>query len=136
MTDDWFNALKEGGTITSSKAGITNTTFGGKKKEEEEEPVAYSIIPKEDDFWRSEITKMKRKKWMDAVDKLMSDGRERTGRQILDNDVINNRRDAPASIAITNYLQVQSRKGEYRVSKRRIVGERELLHFKIVEGEE
>jgi len=60
--DSWWKTLKEGGTITSGKAGITNKTFGGKgvkpkkmkkpkkvKKPKEEE---YPIIPEEDDFWR------------------------------------------------------------------------------------
>ena len=132
--EEWFNTLKEGGTITSAKPGITNLSFGGKKKEEEEEE--YRIIPEDDDFWRSEITKMKRKKWMDAVDKLMSDGRERTSRQILDNDIINNRRDAPFTSAIVSYLKIQAKNGKYIVTKRRPVGDRELLHFKIVEDDE
>ena len=60
-TDDWFNTLKEGGTITSGKAGITNMAYGKgaqkpknlkkpkvKKPKEEE----YLIIPDDPDFWR------------------------------------------------------------------------------------
>ena len=127
-SENWFDTLKEGGPITSGKAGITNMTFGGKKEEEEEEE-EYRIIPQDDDFWRSEIIKYKRKKWMDAVDELMSDGRERNSRQVLDNDIINNRRDAPGSINITNYLRREVRQGNYRVTQSREVGGKVSLHF-------
>ena len=61
-TDGWFDTLKEGGTIMSGKAGVTNMAYGKgaqkpkklkkpkvKKPKEEEE---YLIIPDDPDFWR------------------------------------------------------------------------------------
>ena len=53
-----------------------------------------------------------------------------------DNDIINNRRDAPASIRISNYLNREVREGNYRVTKRRAVGDKVLLHFTIVGDEQ
>ena len=54
-SESWWQTLKEGGPITSAKAGITNVTYGKgaqkpkKPKKEEEE---YPIIPDDPDFWR------------------------------------------------------------------------------------
>ena len=57
MEENWFNMLKEGGTITSGKAGITNVTYGKKRKKSEEEKEEknideFPIVPKEQDFFR------------------------------------------------------------------------------------
>ena len=56
-SESWWNTLKEGGTMMSGKAGITNMAYGKgaqkpkklKKPKEEEE---YPIIPEDPDFWR------------------------------------------------------------------------------------
>ena len=83
-----------------------------------------------------EVLKLKRKKWQDAVDKLMQDGRERSARLILDNDVINQRRHAPFVAAITGYLASQARKGNYSKRAGKIVGERMMYHYKWVGDED
>jgi len=48
--DAWWATLKEGGPITSSKAGITNTSFGPKKKKPKVSEK--KVVPEEPDFWR------------------------------------------------------------------------------------
>ena len=51
----WWATLKEGGPITSSKAGITNMSFGPKKKKpkvSEKKVSEKKVIPDEPDFWR------------------------------------------------------------------------------------
>ena len=60
--ESWWTTLKEGGTITSGKAGITNVTYGKSakkpkrlkvpKKPKKKKEKGHLIVPEEEDFWR------------------------------------------------------------------------------------
>ena len=92
MEENWFNMLKEGGTITSGKAGITNVTYGKKRKKSEEEKEEetideFPIVPKEQDFFRKRQghrVKLKNKKFgKHVIDILNESNRPLSAAEVL-----------------------------------------------------